>query len=282
MQNIKNVQGCVTAIQSLLPQSFSPKIGIVLGTGLSNLVRLLDKPDKPHTIPYAGLPGMPVSTVQSHQGAFIAGAISGIPVLLQQGRCHLYEGASPAEVCMGVRVMASLGIGALIITNAAGAINPLFNAGDLMAITDHINMTGQSPLTGPNEDAFGPRFPDMSRVYDQKLLDIARAHALSQGLALEQGVYIGVAGPQLETPAETRAYRMLGGDAIGMSTVLEAIAAHHMGLRILGISCLTNKNLPDCMEKADIDGIIATAQDAGERLAKLLAAAMPNIAGLCG
>jgi purine-nucleoside phosphorylase len=279
MQNLRKVQNCADALKSLLPQEFRPKIGFVLGTGLGNLAHSLDNLDDSHTIPYKNLPGMPVSTVQSHQGAFVAGTLCGVPVLLQQGRSHLYEGAAPAEVCMGVRVMGILGIRALVITNAAGALNPLFSAGSLMAITDHINMTGQSPLTGPNDDSLGPRFPDMSRVYDQELLDIACGHALRQGVALEKGVYVCVPGPQLETRAETRAYRMLGGDAIGMSTALEAIAAHHMGVRILGLSCLTNKNLPDCMAEADIESIIATAQTAGERLAKLLVAAVPDLAG---
>jgi len=278
MQNMKKVQNCVDALKSTLPQEFSPKIGIVLGTGLGNFVHFLDNF---YAVPYKNLPDMPVSTVPSHQGAFVAGALSGIPVLLQQGRSHLYEGVTPADVCMGVRVMATLGVRALVITNAAGAINPLFNAGSLMAITDHINMTGQSPLTGPNEDRWGPRFPDMSRVYDQELLDIVCAHALRQGVALEKGVYVCVPGPQLETRAETRAYRMLGGDAVGMSTALEAIAAHHMGVRVLGLSCLTNKNLPDCMAEADIEGIIAVAQAAGEQLAKLLVAAVPSMAEAC-
>ena len=276
MQNMKKVQNCVDALRSFLPQGFSPQIGFVLGTGLGNFAHFLDNS---HTVPCKQLPDMPVSTVQSHQGAFAAGTLCGIPVLLQQGRSHLYEGLAPADVCMGVRVMAMLGVKALVITNAAGALNPLFNAGSLMAITDHINMTGQSPLTGPNDDSWGPRFPDMSRVYDQELLDIAHDHALRQGVALEKGVYVCVPGPQLETRAETRAYRMLGGDAIGMSTALEAIAAHHMGVRILGLSCLTNKNLPDCMAEATIEDIIATAQTAGERLAKLLIAVVPDIAG---
>jgi len=275
---MKKVQNCVEALKSHLPQGFLPKIGFVLGTGLGNFANCLDNP---HSIPYKNLPDMPASTAPSHQGAFVAGMLSGIPVLLQQGRSHLYEGATAADVCMGVRVMATLGVKAFVLTNAAGALNPLFNAGSLMVITDQINMTGQSPLTGPNEERWGSRFPDMSRVYDQELLDIISAQALKQGLTLEKGVYVGIPGPQLETGAETRAYRMLGGDAVGMSTTLEAIAAHHMGVRILGLSCLTNKNLPDCMAKADIEGIIAVAQATGEQLAKLLLAAVPDIAKAC-
>lgn len=278
MQNLRKVQNCADRLKHLLPQGFLPKVGFILGTGLGNFAASLENS---HSVSYGLLPDMPASTVQSHQGAFVAGSLSGVPVLLQQGRCHLYEGGTPAEVCTGVRVMATLGVRALVITNAAGAINPLFNAGSLMAITDHINMTGKSPLTGPNEDSWGPRFPDMSRVYDRELLDIASAHALTQGMLLEKGVYVCVPGPQLETGAETRAFRVLGGDAVGMSTALEAVAAHHMGVRVLGISCLTNKNLPDCMVETGIEEIIAAAQGAGDTLARLLTSAVPDIAGAC-
>ena len=195
--------------------------------------------------------------------------INGVPALVQQGRCHLYEGRTPAEVCMGVRVMAGLGIHTLVITNAAGAINPHFATGNIMLIEDHINMTGKSPLTGDNETALGPRFPDMSAPYDA---------ALGLGMRLEKGVYVGIQGPQLETRAETRMLRGFGADAVGMSTVLEVIAARHLGLRVAGLSCLTNKNLPDCMEKAELDDIIHVANQVGEKLGTLLTAALPAMA----
>lgn len=275
MQNLKKVQNCAEALQSFLPREFCPAAGVVLGTGLGAFVEALENSLR---IPYQQLADMPLSTAQSHENAFVAGELSGVPVLVQQGRSHLYEGRSPSDVCTGVRVMASLGVRVLVITNAAGALNPLFNVGTLMAVTDHINLTGTSPLTGPNEENWGPRFPDMSRVYDERLLRIAFDHALRQGMPLEKGVYVGVPGPQLETPAETRACRILGGDAVGMSTVLEAVAARHMGVRILGLACLTNKNLPDCMAETGIEDIIAAARSAGGSVTRLLAAAMPDIA----
>lgn len=171
---------------------------------------------------------------------------------------------------MGVRTLAELGVKTLIVTNAAGALNPQFDAGGLMLITDHINFTGHSPLTGANDAAWGPRFPDMCEVYSQRLRDIALSAALDLGVRLERGVYICVPGPQMETPAETRAYKALGADAIGMSTVLEAIAARHIGMELLAISCLTNKNLPDCMQPASLEDVIATAGEASGRLSRLV------------
>lgn len=275
MQNLKKVQICAAKLQNLLPQGFSPTLGIVLGTGLGNLANSLSDSVQ---IPYSDLPGFPESTVTSHQGAFVAGKLSGVPLLLQQGRCHLYEGRSPDEVCMGVRVMGMLGVKGLIITNAAGALNPLFQTGSIMCISDHINMTGMSPLRGRNEDSWGVRFPDMRQVYDPMFRDIVEKIALAQGIRIEKGVYIGLCGPELETPAETRVYRAMGADAVGMSTVMEAIAAHHIGLRILGLSCLTNKNLPDCMEKATIEDIVTAAQKTGRMLEQLLNAAVPELA----
>lgn len=274
MQKLKKVQICAESLKRKLPEGFSPLIGIVLGTGLGNLAAELEHAVR---VPYADLPEFPLSTVASHQGAFAAGFLCGAPVLLQQGRCHLYEGRSPDEVCMGVRVMASLGIRALLITNAAGALNPQFDAGSLMLITDHINMSGQSPLRGSNEEAWGPRFPDMSAVYDPEFMRIAEQKALGMRLRLERGVYICVHGPELETRAETRAYRLLGADAIGMSTVPEVIAARHMGVRVLGISCLSNKNLPDCMQAMTIEDIIAVTEKTGASLAALLREVLPEI-----
>lgn len=246
----------------------TPRAGFVLGTGLGGVADLVENPVH---VPYAELPGFPISSVASHAGRFVAGRADGVPVIIQQGRCHLYEGYSADDVCMGTRVMAALGIKTLVITNAAGAINPLFEAGGVMIITDHINFTGTSPLIGPNRDEAGPRFPDMSEPYDGNLVRLAENAALKAGIRLEKGVYLGLAGPQLETPAETRAFRMWGADAIGMSTVLEVIAARHMGLRVLGLSCLSNKNLPGCMEKTSLEEIIRVAGLAGERLTTVIA-----------
>ena len=279
MQNLRKVQNCAESLKSKLPQGFSPEIGIILGTGLGDFA---EKADKKSVIAYDELPGFPLPTVASHRGAFVAGTVSGVPVIMQQGRCHLYEGRTPEEVCMGVRVMGLLGVRALIVTNAAGAVNPRFDAGDLMVIEDQINFTGQSPLTGPNEEALGPRFPDMSRLYDPTLRRILEESALAEGIRLEKGVYFCIPGPQLETRAETRAYRLLGGDAVGMSTALEAIAAAHMGIRLAGVSCLTNKNLPDCMEESTIEDIIATARKAGGTLERLLAASLPRMRDALG
>ena len=279
MQNLRKVQNCASTLKSKLPQGFSANIGIILGTGLGDFA---EKTENRRIIDYENLPDFPLSTVASHRGAFVAGSVNGVQVIVQQGRCHLYEDRSPEEICMGVRVMGLLGVKALIITNAAGAINPRFDAGSLMLIDDQINFTGKSPLTGPNEEALGPRFPDMSRLYDPELGRVLEESALEQGIRLEKGVYFCIPGPQLETRAETRAFRQLGGDAVGMSTALEAIAAAHMGLRLAGVSCLTNKNLPDCMEKATLEDIIATAKKAGGALERLLTAVLPRIDAMLG
>lgn len=269
MQNPKKVQNAATAMQSALSGLDAPRVGVVCGTGLGALADALSDTV---AIPYASLPDFPLSTVASHAGQFLYGTIASTPVILQQGRCHLYEGYPPEDVCMGVRTMAALGVSTIIVTNAAGCLNPQWDAGDLMVITDHINMTGRTPLAGPNHDAWGERFPDMSKVYSPDLARLAMAEADRLHIRLERGVYVGVPGPQMETPAETRMYRMMGADAVGMSTVLEAIAARHMGLNVLGFSCLTNKNLPDCMAEAPLEEVIRMANAAGGKLTTLVAA----------
>ncbi len=261
-------------LRRALPDGFAPRVGIVLGTGLGAWA---DSLQALAVVDYADIPGFPRSTVQSHAGALTAARVGDTPVLMLSGRFHLYEGYSPAEVCMGVRTMAELGAKRLVITNAAGALNPHFEAGSLMCISDHINFTGASPLTGPNVDGWGVRFPDMSCPYAKQLQKLALDTALSTGVRLERGVYIGVTGPNLETPAETRAFKRLGADAVGMSTVLEVIAARHLGMEALGISCLTNKNLPDCMEECSIEQVIAQAEQASGALATLLGAVVPKL-----
>ena len=273
MQNSSEVQSAVTALKKRLslsekaPFSQAAHVGLILGTGLSGLVAALHDVVR---VPYAELPHFPVSTVDSHAGVFVRGLLEGVPVLVQQGRCHLYEGFSPAQVCMGVRVMAGMGVDTLIITNAAGALNPQFDAGTLMCMTDQINFTGRTPLAGPNVDEWGPRFPDMSCIFDPALRALALDSAARLGIRLERGVYIGVHGPQMESPAETRMFRQWGADAVGMSTVLEVLAARHLGMRVLGISCLSNKNLPDCMQPAPLEEVIAVAGRAGRQLERLL------------
>ncbi len=244
-------------------------MGLVLGSGLSPVA---DAITGAKDIPYSEISGLPQSTVAGHGGFLRAGSLSGRPVLALCGRVPLYEGFSARDACLPVRVLGNLGVSTLVITNAAGALNPLFDAGSLMLITDHINMTGQNPLTGPNLDELGPRFPDMGRAWCPELIALARRMAIGLGLAVERGVYVQVPGPSLETPAETRAYRQMGADAIGMSTVMEAIAARHMGLRLLGISCLTNKNMPDCMDEISHEGVLETAGRTAEQMARLLSA----------
>ena len=252
-------------------------LGLVLGSGLGDVrERITGHVD----LPYAEIPGLPQSTVEGHGGFLRAGLLGGQPVLALCGRVHLYEGYTAAEACLPVRILAELGVRTLMLTNAAGALNPLFSAGTLMCITDHINFSGQTPLTGPNCDAWGPRFPDMSQVWCPQLVALAASQSRDLGLVLERGVYIQVSGPNLETPAETRAYRRLGADAIGMSTAIEAIAAAHMGLRVLGISCLTNKNLPDCMASTSHQEVLEMAGRASADMAQLLEAVAAALPGL--
>lgn len=279
MQNPQDVKLAAEALKERLPGAFftatTPGLGVALGTGLSSLKDKLNLAFE--NIPFTEIPGFPAVGAASHVGSFAFALLNGMPLVIQQGRCHLYEGRTPAEVCMGVRLMAALGCRRLIITNAAGALNPLFEQGTLMCMADIINHTGVSPLTGPN--FFGDRFPDMSEPFDPGLRSLARTCALELGIPLELGVYIGVHGPEMETAAETRMYRQWGADAVGMSTVLEVIAARHMGMAVLGISCLTNKNLPDCMVPAPLEAIVAAAEAASGDLAALTGAVMKKLSG---
>lgn len=291
MQNPQEVQLAASALRATLHEwtaegatpewpGSRPPLALILGTGLSALAEELleGKAGRPGLrVPFAAVPGMPLPGVDSHSGAFLLGWLGHVPVVAQQGRCHLYEGRSPAEVCMGVRVMAALGARTLVITNAAGALNPRFEAGDLMCIADQINHTGFSPLTGPNHEPWGERFPDMSRIFDADLQRLALDCAGRLNIRLERGVYMGVHGPEMESPAETRMYRQWGADAVGMSTVLEVVAARHLGLRVLGISCLTNRNLPDCMAPVPLAEVLAVAGRAGQKLARLLAALVAGL-----
>ncbi|WP_027185870.1 purine-nucleoside phosphorylase [Desulfovibrio inopinatus] len=269
------VQNAAAYLHKNLPQQPPKTIGIIAGTGLGGVVDLLEDPI---ITPYTAIPNFPVSTVESHAGQLVVGSVADTQVYLFQGRFHLYEGYSPAQVVMSVRTLGVLGVKKLILTNAAGAINPLFHEGEIMAITDHINFTGTSPLIGPNVDNWGPRFPDASEIYSRVLLDLCAKQALQLGIPLYQGVYAGVVGPNLETPAETRMFKMLGADAIGMSTVMEALAAMHMGMDILGLSCLANQNLPDCMAKVSLEQVVATAGAACDKLVRLLSHILPQIA----
>ena len=274
MQNTEEVQRAAMYINERLPGSFRPELSLVCGTGFD---KLADMFRRVRSIPFEEIPGFPRATVASHAGCLVAAYCGEKPFLLQQGRCHLYEGYSPAQVCLGVRAAYTLGARSLVIANAAGCLNPQWNAGDVMLIADHINCTGTSPLTGPNHDPWGPRFPDMSRVYDQEYQRLALEAARAAGVRLERGVYAGVLGPELESPAQTRMYRQAGADAIGMSTVLEVIAARHLGMRVLAFSCLSNKNLPDCMGETGLEEIIATVRESSGTLIRLLGALLPQL-----
>ncbi len=244
-----------------------PEWGIILGTGQGLWASMLKDGA---SLPFEALPHFPPATSPSHHGRLVWGRAAGRMVMLCQGRFHAYEGYTLRQVTFPVRLMASLGVKTLVLTNAAGGLNPHFRPGELMLICDHINFIGDNPLVGPNLDAWGPRFPDLSRVYDQGLRDLAEEVARRQGTVLRKGVYVAVKGPSLETPAETRFLRLMGADAVGMSTVPEAICAVHAGLRVLGISVLSNLNLPDAMAPIAIEDIIATVARAEPRLVDLL------------
>lgn len=244
-----------------------PRAAIILGTGLGGLV---NKVSIAESLPYDEIPHFPESTVEGHAGRLLFGRLSGKNVLIMQGRAHYYEGHSLSRITLPVRVMKRLGIKILIVSNAAGGLNPLFQPGDVMAISDHINFTGHNPLIGPNLGSLGPRFPDMTAVYDKKLLALAEEAALGEKIKLHKGVYVGVTGPSMETPAETRFLRMMGADAVGMSTIPEAIVAVHCGLRLLGLSAISNVNRPDCMEPAPIEVVLKNAALAGEKLMRIV------------
>jgi purine-nucleoside phosphorylase len=249
-------------------------VAFVTGTGLGPLTAAIEDPT---IIPYGDIEDFPVSSVKSHAGRLISGHIDGTPVLALDGRFHLYEGFTPREATHNIRVLGELGVGTLVLTNAVGALNPSFEVGCPMLIEDHINLTGLTPLRGANNDAWGDRFPDMRAVYDPALRGLAVQEALRLGIRLERGVFMQVMGPNMETPAETRMYRIMGADAIGMSTCMEAIAAHHMGIRVLGLSCLTNKNLPDCMQEASLDQVIAQAEKSSAAMVELLRAVLKKM-----
>ncbi|WP_336786830.1 purine-nucleoside phosphorylase [Paenibacillus sp. MMO-177] len=214
-----------------------PEIGLIMGSGLGVLG---DHIENPVTIDYSDIPHFPVSTVEGHAGELVVGTLSGRAVVLMRGRFHMYEGYGPELTAFPVRVMKALGVATLLVTNAAGGVNLDYEAGNLMLISDHLNMTGKNPLIGPNDNELGVRFPDMSEAYSKRLRAIARETAVKQGLKLQEGVYAGLLGPTYETPAEIRMLRVLGADAVGMSTVAEVIAARHSGIEVLGISCISN------------------------------------------
>lgn len=272
MQQIKEA---VAYIQSQTNQT--PKIALILGSGLGSLAEMVQNPDR---IPYGNIPHFPQSTVQGHSGQFVVGDLAGQSVLIMQGRVHFYEGYSPNQITFPIRVMKLLGIETLVVTNAAGGINRSFNAGELMLIDDHINflgMAGNNPLCGPNYDELGPRFPDMSQAYDRELKEKTRQKAREFGITLHEGVYCCLSGPTFETPAELRMLQTLGADAVGMSTAPEVTVARHMNMRVLGISSITNITSLDGEHKASHEEVMDYGKQVAIHLKQLLLKVLPEI-----
>jgi len=260
-----SVDDAVAAVRARF--SGVPDVAIILGTGLGGLASEIETSA---VIEYADVPGFPLSTVESHAGRLLCGTLGGKTVVAMQGRFHRYEGYSLQDVTFPVRVLRALGAKTLIVSNACGGLNSLWSAGDLMLIADHINLLGDSPLIGPNDDRLGPRFPDLSDPYDTALRAIARDVAAERRITLREGVYVAVAGPNLETRAEYRFLRNIGADVVGMSTVPEVIVAIHAGMRVLGLSIITDMCLPDALEPATVERIIAVANRAEPNLTALV------------
>lgn len=263
--------------------ALTPRVGIVLGSGLGAVA---DRITDPAIIPYGEIPHFPESTVEGHQGRFVCGMLCGAPVIVMQGRVHFYEGYSPAEVTFPMRVLGMLGVKAVILTNAAGGIDPNYRVGQLAMITDHINMMGWNPLVGPNEKRFatnersGLRFFDMTEPYSKRLRALAKTSAGLEGFELAEGVYLAVSGPSFETPAEIRAFRSLGATLVGMSTVPETIVARHMGIEILGLSCVTNLAAGLGQAQLSHEEVYLAGRQVEKRLAGLMELLVPQIAAL--
>ena len=252
----------------------TPDAGIILGTGLGALAAEIEAPT---VVDYRDIPGFPLSTVESHAGRLLCGTLAGKTVIAMQGRFHKYEGYSLQQVTFPVRVLRALGAKTLIVSNACGGLNPLWSAGDVMLIADHINLLGDSPLIGPNDDQLGPRFPDLSEPYDGRLRSLARDVAADRRVTLREGVYVAVTGPNLETRAEYRFLRAIGADVVGMSTVPEVVVAIHAGMRVLGLSIITDMCLPDALEPATVEQIIAVANRAEPQLTALVRGVLERV-----
>ncbi|MDX1418751.1 MAG: purine-nucleoside phosphorylase [Rubricoccaceae bacterium] len=256
------------AVEFLGPRVMDPppSVGVILGTGLG---RLADEIELHEAIPYDEIPHFPLSTVESHHGRLLMGLVNEVPILALQGRFHLYEGYDARQVTFPVRVLHQLGVETLLIANAAGGMNPDYRRGDLMLLTDHINLQGVNPLTGPNVDDWGPRFPDMSEPYSERLRSLARDVAELEEIPLHEGVYVAVAGPNLETRAEYRFLRTIGADAVGMSTVPEVIVAQHMGMACLAVSVITDECVPETLQPVTMEDVLAAAAEAEPKLTRL-------------
>jgi len=251
-----------------------PRVGIIMGTGLGGLAGEIDAEV---VLPYEEIPHFPLSTLEAHPGRLILGQLGGTPVVAMQGRSHRYEGYSLQEVTFPIRVMRMLGAEVLVLSGISGGMNPLWRAGEMVLLDDHINLLGDNPLVGDNLDELGPRFPDMSEPYDRGLQAMAEKAALEAGIRLNRGVYLALAGPNPETRAEYRMLRGMGADIVGMSTVPEVIVARQMGMRVLGLSIITDQCLPDALEPVDVPAIIATAMNAEPRLTALIRAVVTEL-----
>jgi purine-nucleoside phosphorylase len=256
-------------------RGFAPAtVGLILGSGLDQLA---DRVAVRASVSFAEIPHFPVSTVEHHLGQLLQGTLAGASVAVMKGRVHFYEGYPMAAVGFPVRVMKCLGIDTLIVTSAVGGLDPLYREGDLVAVVDHINLMGDNPLIGPNDESLGPRFPDMSEPYDRALAELAIGAALKEGIPLHRGVFVGVSGPNLETRAEYRFLRMIGADVVGMSLVPENLVAIHAGLRVLGLCVVTDMGLPDVLKPADIQRILRTSAEAQPLLNRIVERVLPNI-----
>lgn len=251
-----------------------PEVGIILGTGLGSLA---DGIEVETTVEYDTIPHFPVSTVESHKGRLLLGTLKGKQVVAMQGRFHYYEGYDMKKITFPVRVLKELGIKTLIVSNACGGLNPQFNKKDIMIITDHINLLGNNPLIGPNDDSIGDRFPDMYNCYNKELVTLAEQVAIEQNIPVQKGVYVAVAGPNLETAAEYRFLRTIGADVVGMSTVPEVIAARHQGTRVMAFSIITDMGLPDALEPCSLEDVISAASAAEPILRDLISGCVEKI-----
>ncbi len=276
ISTVAAIREAIEVIEAAVGDVSAP-LGMVLGSGLGEVA---DEIENARTISYDKIPHLPSSTVKGHAGRLVRGTWQGREVIMLQGRVHKYEGHSFPRVALPAQLLGAMGVDVLVLTNAAGAVNAQFTPGDLMLITDHLNLAGGNPLVGHNDSRIGPRFPDMTEVYDKKLRQTALACAAEQGIKLQQGVYVGVLGPSYETPSEIRMVRALGGDAVGMSTVPEAIAARHMGVRVLGLSCISNLGAGMGGGKLDHSHVAEVAGEATDRMRRLLAAIVRTLPDL--
>ncbi len=254
----------------------APGVGLILGSGLDQIA---DQLADPISIPFGEIPHFPVSTVGFHSGHLVSGTLAGRPVVVMRGRVHYYEGYPMQAVAFPVRVMRALGVQTLVVTSAVGGLHPLYREGDLVVIVDHINLMGDNPLIGPNEDELGPRFPDMSEPYDRALGELAVGAALRAGITLHKGIFVGVAGPNLETRAEYRFLRMIGADVVGMSLIPENLAAVHGGLRVLALCVVTDMCLPDALQAANLEKILGAASRAQPQLNRVITGVLASMGG---